>query len=339
MPASVYYPRPERYPRFPTPARNSRPPHHRALIHRYRISGLTVGSTVPLPGVRPLAATTDGPDDVTAEVAPVPPWDATPDTPWTLTGDTFRLAVPNVGRFAAIGGTRLLLDPDPGVPLPAAVTYLLGTTLAALLYQRGGMALHGAAVALDGRAHLLLGPSGRGKSTLSAALCTLGCALLCDDVARVEPADGGWTVFADHRRTKLHDATIEALGLQHAAGDQVGDASGKRFVTLPRAHADALPLGGIITLAVDPTVSEPTLAPLDPLTSATLLLRRIYRGQLHRALIPGARLAQWTTALARTPGVQRLVRPLTPGPLATDAQARDTVHATAALVRRAMTLA
>lgn len=274
-------------------------------------------------------------------MAPVPPWDATPDAPWTLEGDTFRLAVPQVGRFAAIGGTRLLVDPDPGVPLPAAITYLLGTTLTALLYQRGGMALHGAAVALDGRAHLLVGPSGRGKSTLSAALCTLGCTLLCDDVARLEPTDGGWTVFADNRRTKLHDATIGALQLHHAACDPVGDASAKRFVALPRASADALPLGGIITLAVDPTVTAPTLAPLDPLTAATLLLQRIYRGQLHRALIPGARIAQWTAALANTPGVRRLARPMASATLPADMDtnpdtARNSVLATARLALDAL---
>lgn len=48
--------------------------------------------------------------------------------------------------------------------------------------------MHGAAVASDGRAILLPGARGRGKSTLATALCARGWRFLTDDLIALEPA-------------------------------------------------------------------------------------------------------------------------------------------------------
>lgn len=45
----------------------------------------------------------------------------------------------------------------------------------------GQISLHGSAVSIGGRAVVMLGTSGRGKSTLAAALCRTGADLLADD--------------------------------------------------------------------------------------------------------------------------------------------------------------
>lgn len=282
-----------------------------------------------LPGVHP---GTPGPTaDATVHQAPVASWSAAESikadsSVWQCVQDGFRLSVPGTGRFAAVGGTRLVVDPAPGIPLSAAVTYLLGTTLAALLYQRGGIALHASAICVHNRAHLILAPSGHGKSTLSAVLSTMGCTLLCDDMARIAQIDDQWVVYADHRRTKLHEATIAALGLQTAADGPVGDISGKHFVRLPRSDADFLPLGTIFSVSVDPTGQEPTIAPMNALHAANHLLHRTYRGAIHRALVPGPRIAHWTAALSQFPGLLHVVRP---GNM-------DSLPHTAGLLREAM---
>lgn len=46
----------------------------------------------------------------------------------------------------------------------------------------GALVLHAACVEIDGRGILLLGPSGRGKSTLSAALALAGARFMADDI-------------------------------------------------------------------------------------------------------------------------------------------------------------
>jgi hypothetical protein len=59
-----------------------------------------------------------------------------------------------------------------------------------LVWQlQGKLALHGAAVAIDGAALLLLGGSGSGKSTLAAALCADGAELVADDAIAVLEGD------------------------------------------------------------------------------------------------------------------------------------------------------
>jgi hypothetical protein len=59
-----------------------------------------------------------------------------------------------------------------------------------LLWQlQGKLALHGAAVAVEGDALLLLGGSGSGKSTLAAALCADGAELVADDAIAVLEGD------------------------------------------------------------------------------------------------------------------------------------------------------
>jgi HPr kinase/phosphorylase len=54
----------------------------------------------------------------------------------------------------------------------------------------GGLILHASSVALDGRALLILGPSGSGKSGLALQLMALGAALIADDRTEVRLHDG-----------------------------------------------------------------------------------------------------------------------------------------------------
>jgi hypothetical protein len=64
-----------------------------------------------------------------------------------------------------------------------AVTYLLGPVFGLILRLRGALCLHASAVAWRGRAFVLLGPAGAGKSTTAAAFADRGCAVLSDDVS------------------------------------------------------------------------------------------------------------------------------------------------------------
>ncbi|MGH7881159.1 MAG: hypothetical protein ACREQD_16915, partial [Candidatus Binataceae bacterium] len=75
------------------------------------------------------------------------------------------------GALPDYRGRDVAVETEPGSTDRDAAGFVLGAAFGILLYQRGALAVHGAAVTKDGRAVAICGASGAGKSTLAAALC------------------------------------------------------------------------------------------------------------------------------------------------------------------------
>lgn len=123
----------------------------------------------------------------------------------------------------------------------------------------GASALHAAAVAIDGRALLLLGPSGAGKSTLCAALGLAGWDVLSDDVAllwdaaapQAAPATTGVCLWADSR---------QALGLPEDRCTPMPGYDGKsRFASGNDSGTVPVPLAALVFLARATDIDQPVL--------------------------------------------------------------------------------
>ncbi|HCS28291.1 MAG TPA: hypothetical protein DIW43_12605 [Spongiibacteraceae bacterium] len=97
----------------------------------------------------------------------------------------------SVQRFAGIGtfmvenGTDITIDAAPDVSAHSLKLWLLGPVLAAVLYQRGLVPLHGNGIDLGGSSVIVSGNSGAGKSTLTCDLLARGHRLISDDVCVV----------------------------------------------------------------------------------------------------------------------------------------------------------
>jgi len=126
--------------------------------------------------------------DISIKLAAVPPhldgatfrgvlWEAAPGR--------FLLEVPEVAHYLVEDGIRVTIDPSPQADEADVLRFLRMTPLAALLFQRGTLALHAAAFAGPNGAVLIAGDSGAGKSTLLAAMLKRGWNLLADDLAEV----------------------------------------------------------------------------------------------------------------------------------------------------------
>ncbi|HET9768125.1 MAG TPA: hypothetical protein VFS60_14825 [Thermoanaerobaculia bacterium] len=61
---------------------------------------------------------------------------------------------------------------------------------------QGGVMLHSSGVVLDGRAHLFVGVSGAGKTTLARKWRAVGLPVLSDDINVAVPGTQGWRAFA-----------------------------------------------------------------------------------------------------------------------------------------------
>lgn len=124
-----------------------------------------------------------------------------------------------------------------------------GSAVAGLLALRGSVPLHGSAVEVDGRAILICGDGGDGKSTLAAALVVRGARLISDDLSALGLAQDGTPVLAPGRRSiRLHPRAIQMI--EPIATEIRPSGDKKLLVALPRVADDMrIPLATIIVLS------------------------------------------------------------------------------------------
>lgn len=97
---------------------------------------------------------------------------------------------------------------------------------------------HATAVAVDGTAAIILGPSGSGKSRLAFDVMAFGAKLICDDAILLQKSDAGLRVLAPPQRLPLIEA--RGIGLLRA-GPMVDHASLGLVISLGAAPPERLP--------------------------------------------------------------------------------------------------
>jgi hypothetical protein len=153
--------------------------------------------------------------------------------------------------------------------LEAIVSNLVRVMAAYRLLARGGAMLHCACVVRAGRAHLLLGHSGAGKSTISALAAAEGMTVLSDDVNVVERRGDGFVVsrmpFAgDFGRTRSEGPASVPL----AALYRLEKGPTLRVRPLGRVETAGLLVSCAPFVNVDPACGERLLSRAIDLTAA-----------------------------------------------------------------------
>jgi hypothetical protein len=124
----------------------------------------------------------------------------------------FQLAYSDGTRFVMNGeATKIWGTPGNSQTVDDLATYFLGPVMGFILRRRGIMALHASALCIDGKAIVLAGEAGSGKSTTAAALGLRGAPVLCEDIAAIEERGAGFTVEAGHTRVCLWPESVEML--------------------------------------------------------------------------------------------------------------------------------
>jgi hypothetical protein len=144
---------------------------------------------------------------------------------------------------------------EPGDPV-MAVEYFLRMVYALLAFQRGGMLMHTAAIARQGRAYLFFGRSGAGKTTASRV--SSGCIVLNDDLVLLLPEGQGWmaygTPFWNPRQVRPARYSAPVAGVLRLIQD-------KHVFLEPMSSGEALAelLAGIPIVPADPQRSAEVL--------------------------------------------------------------------------------
>jgi hypothetical protein len=181
----------------------------------------------------------------------------------------------DVGVFFIHGGDEIIVDPAPGVEEPLLRLFILGTTLAMLLHQRGELAvLHASVVAVADQAVAFVGAKEAGKSTMAAALHARGHQLLSDDILAVDLRQGIPFALPGFPQLKLWPDALASLGYDAGVFPRLRPELEKRSRRLNVGFADApVPLKGIFALEPGP---ELAVVPLQPRQALTALMPHWY---------------------------------------------------------------
>lgn len=275
------------------------------LFYGYRLR-----SGIALPGLPHAVA--DGEPDIRLAAGPVPTALAAPSwsSPFVeIAADGVVLV--RIGdrlRFLIDRGTAVTVEHAPDVTPAEIETFLCSVVAGILLHQRGALALHAACVAVDGLAVAIAAPSGRGKSTLAAALAAAGHPLLTDDICRVTFTESGALAVPGPPRLRLWPDAARMLGHRSADLGPARPGHPKRVLPGPAAGAP-LPLAAILRLVIDARAVAPRLERLKGPAAITPAEELVYRVRLGRRLGRRIGLFQDLTRLAVQVPVFTLTRP------------------------------
>lgn len=254
-------------------------------ICAYAIYGLTLESNVALEGLRPGHRGHAADMTLVANSAPAwadapmregkvryrtPPSEVRPDDNLVVyeaaPGFLFRYADETVFHVSR-DGRSVWANWAPPMTVADMATYLVGPVLGFALRLRGTLCLHASAVAVNGVAVALCGPSEAGKSTTAGAFAAAGYDVLTDDLTALRdegsailalPAYGHLRVWKDSERILL--GTAGALPRITPSWDKRAldlGARGWKFRDTP------LTLGAVVFLADrDAGVHSPSVSPI-----------------------------------------------------------------------------
>ena len=217
--------------------------------------------------------------------------------------DEIVLRIPRVGRFVVHAGEKVEVEREPGATDADVSCFLRGPVAAAQALLRGAIPLHASAVEVGGRAVLIAGRSGVGKSGAAAALALRGHAVLADAVTLLAPV-----IEPLAPRPVLWPDLIEHLDLDPGDGELVRPALPKHSFALG-PPASATPLAAIVFLRGDALCANPQWEAVAGAERAGALVALGW----YRRAVAGLGLAQEQFAalsqLAASTGCFKLTRP------------------------------
>lgn len=258
----------------------------------YHAFGLKIRSTIPLPE---LVASNESIDmaEVQIDIAEL-------NELWVKKGvqqgrflvddQMVMFQIPETATFLIEAGKKIIVSPMKDADHNKIRLYILGTCMGALLMQRKVLALHGSAIAIDGKAYAFIGHSGAGKSTLASTFINQGYPLLSDDIIPVLMDEEGCPyVIPTYPQQKLWQESLQKFGLDSSAFSPLFERETKFAIPVHSNYCkDPLPLGGVFEI----TKTEEDHAKIKPIQNLERF-HTLYNHTFRQSLIPRLGLMEW----------------------------------------------
>jgi hypothetical protein len=213
----------------------------------YKAFGLNISSQLAIPEI----FLSDGLPDVEVKFGSVPESLEHPLQKavfFEADQDTLLLKIPNVAHFLIRYGNEITIDPASGTDDDSIRLFLLGSSLGALLLQRGILPLHGSVIHINDSAVVFTGNSGSGKSTLAATFVQKGHSLISDDIAAIGFLKNVPYVMPGIAELKLRSDTLEHFKIESFKLNQVKHELNKFRLPAAQHREDHVPVTNIYIL-------------------------------------------------------------------------------------------
>jgi hypothetical protein len=274
-------------------------------VHLHRIYGVIVGASRPLP-----AAPASGAPDVVIHEHNFRRPSSLPANPRGYSYERLESGDIHVSWselfdfIVSADGARIDVYAEPAPDTEPVYTYLISQVISVALLQLGIESLHASAVEMDGKAVILIGDSGYGKSTLTAALLRSGARLITDDLLVMHERDGAFDVAPGAFRLKLAPETAAVLGVDWK-GVPMADGSGKLVYLLDPALCVSTPLPLDRMFLIEPVAPRAVVEDVSASDATRALLAATFN-PLHTEPERLARLLRGAQKTARGTCIRRL---------------------------------
>jgi len=244
-------------------------------MYSYAAYGLTISSSIALPGLPVCPLPCKSPADVVIQRGRVGGVPTLSDS--ISGGDDFRVTPPGIFLFwrdiatifASYAG-GIIIEPASGTNGRLLRSIIVGHGIPVVLFLKGRFVMHASAVAVGRQVAVFMGNPGAGKSTLALALCSFGHQLVADDIVSVDLQDQTPLVYPAYPEINAWPEALTALSYDPAAHEEVAPTAEKRIVSLQENWVPTpQPLHRIYMLERGETTRMEDLSPGDAFLALT----------------------------------------------------------------------
>lgn len=196
--------------------------------------------------------------------------------------------IEKVGYYYIQEGTRISIQCFENFDPYSRKTFTLGSAMGIALILKGRIPIHGGTVSHHGKALIVTGDSGAGKSTISTALRFAGMGFVADDVSVLDRSeDGIWMVQPAYPQAKLcRDAALH-FGYDLEKLIYIDEQRDKFAIRLKDNYeTEAIQLGAFVELQLGEETQEEDLIVKEVTGHEKLFCLRnnIYRGFVYELI-------------------------------------------------------
>jgi hypothetical protein len=193
------------------------------------------------------------------------------DNQWKVNPHECSVVVDGVGQFYVRDGREVEVCPFANVDPDWMNWSLNSQVLVALLHQRKIINFHASSLIHNERGILILGETGSGKSSLTAAFSLNGAGFLSDDLTPIIFKEQKPYIWPLYRQIKLRESALQQLNIDPALLKKAEKGTDKYFLTVHKARVSSYPLHVILKLEVG---DEPGIYIHEPKSDESFALLR-----------------------------------------------------------------